>query len=213
MGGSGAPTEAVSPGRPVTLSVPPGATGLRVARPDGTTTDLAPGTAGGQSVTFSEMDQLGVYTVTALGLSASPSPSIASASASASTGPTAGLSEPAGSSPPVVDANGPVRFAVNLFDVDESRIAPGDATKITALGSSATAAGSPGASGGQAGSGGAAAADRPAARDELWVPVLLAVLAFLCVEWAVYQRDALIRFARTARARVTNNARHPADGG
>jgi len=237
MGGSGALTEAVSPGQPVVLPIPTGAGGTRVAMPDGTTVDLVPGTAGGSTVTFSETDQLGVYTVTPQGLQASPGPSAAGgsiatgsnspspassprATPSASEGASAGSSPTASRQP--ADPNAPLRFAVDLFDVDESRIAPGDATKITALGGSAGAAPSPGGSptaGASAGAdasssatagpspsgsiaSGAPAADRPPARDELWVPVLLAVLAFLLVEWAVYQRDALIRAWRVLRGRL-----------
>jgi hypothetical protein len=56
----------------------------------------------------------------------------------------------------------------------------------------------------------AAAADsRPPARDELWVPILLIVLVALCVEWAVYQRDAVIRLWRSLNARL---GRGPAGG-
>ena len=44
LGGSAAPTEAIAPGTPVTLTIPSGATGLTVTRPDGSTTELvAPG--------------------------------------------------------------------------------------------------------------------------------------------------------------------------
>ena len=41
------PADAVTPGDPVTLPIPTGATGLRVERPDGSVVELAPGTAGG----------------------------------------------------------------------------------------------------------------------------------------------------------------------
>jgi Ca-activated chloride channel family protein len=216
MGGSGAPTEAISPGRPVGLPVPAGATGIRVAKPDGTTVELAPGTVGGASVTFSETDQLGVYTVTPTGLEASPGPS-SSRSPSQSPTPSAAASSTTSATPSrvPVDPNAPTRFAVDLFDVDESRIAPGDPKTISGLGG-AVPAPSPGTSGSAGASPSAAPAtpspsgagsgpatpDRPAARDELWVPVLLAVLAFLLVEWAVYQRDALIRAWRSVRRRL-----------
>jgi Ca-activated chloride channel family protein len=202
MGGGGAPTEAVTPERPVTLAVPAGATGVQVTTPDGTTTQLAPGTVGGQTVTFSDTGQLGVYTVTPVGLQASPTPSgsVASTATPASSvtalPSTSAGAPPPGNAPPN-DPNAPVRFAVDLFDVDESTIAPGDAAKLTALGGTTTAPGSsttPGAGGG--------GVTRPAARDELWVPVLLAVLAFLLIEWAVYQRDALIRSWRALRRRI-----------
>ena len=212
MGGSGTPTEAVTPGRPVSLSIPTGATGVRVAKPDGSTVDLAPGTVGAGSVTFSETDQLGVYTVTPTGLEASPG-----TSSSPTVQPSASASPGASRSPRLAptDPSAPIRFAVDLFDVDESRIAPGDTKTITGLGGAAPAS-SPGASGAaraspsaaptpsaSGGTGtGLATPDRPPARDELWVPVLLAVLAFLLVEWAVYQRDALIRAWRAVRSRL-----------
>jgi Ca-activated chloride channel family protein len=245
MGGSGAPTEVVSPGRPVNLPIPTGASGIRVARPDGTTVDLAPGTVGATSVTFSETDQLGVYTVTPTGIQASPGPSssaspVATSSltspTSPSPGPSAGSSEGSSAggsltpSRPPTDPSAPFRFAVDLFDVDESRIAPGDASRITRLGG-AVAAASPGASasaGASASSGaaaspapspsaatgsGAAAPERPPARDELWVPVLLAVLLFLLIEWAVYQRDALIRAFRGVRSRVAARTGRTTGGG
>jgi len=120
-----------------------------------------------------------------------------------------------------------MRFAVDLFDVDESRIAPGDAKVIRDLGG-ATPAASPGPRGSanashspeagtpspSTGSGSAAATpDRPAARDELWVPILLVVLAFLLIEWAVYQRDALIRAWRSVRARATAVTGRSSGGG
>ena len=45
LGGSAAPTEAVQPGTPVSLSIPDGATGLAVTKPDGSVVELVPGTA------------------------------------------------------------------------------------------------------------------------------------------------------------------------
>jgi hypothetical protein len=88
-----------------------------------------------------------------------------------------------------VDPDAPIRFAVDLFDVDESTIAPGNGAAIEALGTERPA-------------GAGAAADRPAARDELWVPILLVVLALLLVEWLVYERDALARIRRGFAARL-----------
>jgi Ca-activated chloride channel homolog len=233
MGDSGAPTEAISPGQPVSLPVPTGAAGITIAKPDGTTVELAPGTVGGTSVTFSETDQLGVYSVTPTGLQASPSPSSSGSFAPSAT-PTSSAAPSSASSAdpsprasnPASDPGAPVRFAVDLFDVDESRIAPGDAKVITNLGGATPVPSGAGASAGpspsagaatpvpSAGSGGGVATpDRPPARDELWVPVLLAVLAFLLIEWAVYQRDALIRAWRAARARVPGRAGRSTGGG
>ncbi len=205
LGGSGGPLEAVAPGSPVALPVPTGASGVRVERPDGSTMDLAPGTLGGASVTFSGTDLLGVYAVTPLGATASPAPSgTASPSPSASRSPSAapsassGAGGSPGTTPPPVDPNAPLRFAVDLFDVDESTIAPGSAAAIEALGRA------PDASPGAGGPGNATPLDRPAARDELWVPLLLIVLAALMVEWAVYERDALARFRRSLATRLAS---------
>ncbi len=55
-----------------------------------------------------------------------------------------------------------------------------------------------------------AAEARPTTRDELWVPIVLLVLLGLCVEWAVYHRDALIRLRRGLGARFGRGA---TDGG
>jgi Ca-activated chloride channel homolog len=213
LGGSGAPTEAVRPGDPVTLPVPSGATGLRVARPDGSTVDLAPGTLGGASVTFTQTDQLGVYTVSPLGLpDPTPQPSAPSPTPTATPRPSgsvgSGGASPEPSGPAPSDPSAPIRFAVDLFDVAESNIAPGSAATLTALGGGAAPGGSPPPSGGS-GTGGAGAADRPGARDELWVPILLVVLVALMVEWAVYQRDAMTRMWRGVGARLR---RGPAGG-
>ena len=209
LGGSSAPAEAVQPGTPVSLTVPQGATGLAVTRPDGAVVELAPGTASSASVTFSGTGLPGIYVVTPH-LAAGSSPA-ASASGRA---PTARLTaapspSPAGSgttgsaapSAPPVDPNAPVRFAVDLFDVDESTIAPGSAAAIEALGVVAGASAAPGTGGS-----GTLAAARPSARDELWVPIVLLVLLALCVEWAVYHRDALIRLRRGAAARFRRDA-------
>ena len=55
---------------------------------------------------------------------------------------------------------------------------------------------------GNPGTAGPPPVDRPNARDELWAPLLLAVLAILLVEWAVYERDALARFRRGLGSRL-----------
>jgi hypothetical protein len=70
------------------------------------------------------------------------------------------------------------------------------------------AASQPGASGDPAGPGGAPV-ERPPARDELWIPILLVVLVGLCVEWALYHRDVVVRGWRGAMGRVR---RRPAGG-
>ena len=207
LGGSAAPTEAVQPGTPVDLAIPADATGLAVKRPDGSVIELVPGTDRAVSVTFSGTDLPGIYTVTphlapaASGSSASPP---ATSSAAGATAASSAASSASPSAAPPVDPNAPTRFAVALFDVNESTIAPGSAAAVEALG----VVGGPGASedpGAQP-----AAEARPTTRDELWFPIVLFVLLALCVEWAAYHRDALIRLRRGFGARFGRGAR---DGG
>ena len=211
LGGSAAPTEAVQPGTPVSLSIPDGATGLAVTKPDGSVVELAPGTALSAGVTFSGTDQPGVYIVTPhLGPAASAGPPGSATPPTARPTPTAiaspgGSAGSGGSATPSalpVDPSAPARFAVDLFDVDESTIAPGSAAAIEALGVGPGASASPGPGNGQ----GTPASARPTARDELWVPIVLLVLVGLCVEWAVYHRDALTRMRRRLEARFVRNA-------
>lgn len=174
LGGSTAPAEAIQPGTPVSLAIPSAASGIAVTRPDGSTVELVPGTGLASAVTFAGTDLPGIYTVTPhLQPAASAAPS-----ASASAPPT--------------DPNTPVRFAVALFDVDESTIAPGAAASIERLGTAASPA--PGTGG--------ATTERPSARDELWVPIVLLVLLVLSIEWAVFHRDAVIRIRRGFLGRV-----------
>lgn len=195
LGSSTAPTEAVDPGTPVELVIPTGAIGLTVTRPDGTSTELVPGTSGGTAVTFAATDLLGVYTVTPIvdpDATAAPS---AGASSSAAPGASA-------SPLPPQDPLAPVRFAVDLFDVNESTIAPGSAAAIEALGTTAGASPAPGSSPTPA----AAVTERPTTRDELWVPIVLLVLTVLCVEWAIYHRDGVVRIRRAVTARLRRDA-------
>jgi Ca-activated chloride channel homolog len=207
LGSSTAPTEAVAPGTPVQLLIPSGAKGLSVTRPDGSVTELVPGTTVGSSaaVTFAGTDLLGVYTVTPIAdttASAGPSsgassaPSGQPASAAPSTRPIG--SAAASGQPLAVDPLSPVRFVVDLFDVDESTIAPGSPGTLIALGSSPDASPAPGTGG----TGGSTATERPTTRDELWIPIVLAILAFLCVEWALYHRDGVVKLRRTLSERL-----------
>ena len=219
MGGSTGPVGAIAPGSAVQLAIPAGATGVHVARPDGSSLDLTAGSPGAATVTFASTQSLGVYTVTGLGTAeASPGPSgsagapasaVATPTAPSSPGPSgsgsAGAS-PSGSPPP---AEAVARFAVDLFDVDESTITPGSGAALEALGSAAGSGpsggpGSPAPSGSTGAGAGTASppADRPAARDELWIPLLVLALALLCVEWAVYERDSLSRGRRALLARL-----------
>jgi Ca-activated chloride channel family protein len=206
LGGSAPPTEAVQPGTPVSLTIPPGASGITVERPDGSVVELVPGTGLATAVTFAGTDLPGVYVVTPqVAPSTSPGPSASGSptTPSPSAPPTAAASGPATSTQPAaVDPLAPVRFAVALFDVDESTIAPGAGATIEALGS----AQEPGASGAPVAG---TATPRPAARDELWVPIVLVVLLVLSIEWAVYHRDAVIRLQRGFAARL---GRRPAEG-
>src|SRR3954447_26635428 len=190
LGGSRAPTEAVQPETPVDLAIPANATGLSVERPDGSVVELVPGADQAATVTFSGTDLPGIYTVT---------PRLAPAASGAPTARPAASSSAAASAQPV-DPSAPTRFAVGLFDVDESTIAPGSAAAIEAVG----VARAPGAAAAPGGS-----ADRAAAsttRDELWFPIVLLVLVGLCVEWSVYHRDAVIRARRGLATRFRRGA-------
>jgi hypothetical protein len=193
MGGSETPLDAVAPGSPVTLAVPEGAAGVRVERPDGSVDELVAPIAGAASVTFARTDLLGVYTVTAL---AGAGPSPAASGPVGSGGAPSPAASPAGEAasptfrPP--EGNAPSRFAVDLLDVDESVIAPGDPARLTALG---TQAGTGGGSGG-------APVERPNARDELWIPIVLIALVLLTLEWLVYERDTMSRLRRGVSARL-----------
>jgi VWA domain-containing protein/aerotolerance regulator-like protein len=200
LGGSSSPTAAVAPGDPVSLTIPAGASGLRVVRPDGSGIDLVPGPAAGPVVTFTATEQLGVYTATPIAApDAGASPGVSSAPASAvAASPVASGSAAGMSAAPGTDASGRIAFAVDLFDVDESAIAPGSTQALEALG---TAQPGPGASGAPGG-GGTSAADRPNARDEVWIPIAILVLVLLCVEWIVYHRDAVLRGWRALGGRI-----------
>ena len=204
LGGSAAPTAAVAPGDPVSLTMPAGASGLHVVRPDGTTVDLVPGAAAGSTVTFTATDQLGVYTATPIvapDASAGPAGSGGPGASppAASRAPSPAASGPAASAGQGADASGRIAFAVDLFDVGESAIAPGSVQALEELGTGPGAgpSGAP-ASGGQP----EAAATRPNAHDEIWIPIALGVLVLLCVEWIVYHRDAVQRGWRAVGGRL-----------
>ena len=209
LGGSEAPTTAVKPGDPVVLAVPSGASGLHVVAPDGQFVDLTPG-AGGPVVTYTRTDQLGVYVATpivAAGASGSPGASVSSPAPSptAATGsatPSGGQGQGQGADP-----TAPIRFAVDLFDVDESAIAPGSNRVLEDLGRPVVAPGASGAPVASAGPGNAAdpSRTRPNARDELWIPLVLLVLVGLCLEWSLYHRDAVLRAWRGVTGRVRRN--------
>jgi Ca-activated chloride channel family protein len=196
FGGSRTPADAIAPGAPITLAIPNGSIGVRVQRPDDTTDELFAPTSAAGSVTFARTELLGVYTVTGIpDPDATPTPSEPGAPTPFATTGSPGASpafDPA-------DPDTPVRFAVDLLDIEESDIAPGDIAVLTALGRPAGSPG-PGASGEPASGAGAGA--RPDARDELWVPVVLIALLVLTAEWLVYERDTLARLRRGAASRL-----------
>ena len=220
LGGSSAPTEAVDPGTPVSLAIPAGASGLTVTAPDGTASDLVPGTAAATTVTYAATSQPGIYVAAPkLAPGSSPAPS-SSVGSGASAGPVAtprasqgAVAASPGASGQPDDPLAPVRFAVDLFDVNESTIAPGAAAAIEALGLGTGAGG--GANPSAAPRGSPAPAPAPSteprtSRDELWIPIVLIVLVALCAEWALYHRDTLVRIRRGLGARL---GRQPAEGG
>ena len=91
---------------------------------------------------------------------------------------------------------------MDLLDVDESDIAPGDIAELTALGQVAAApAPSRAVSHGRG-----RPRVRPNARDELWIPIVLIALLVLTLEWLVYERDTLARLRRAVLARVHRRA-------
>ena len=188
LGGSSAPIDSIHPGDPVELTMRPDVSGLRVTGPDGSVHELVQGVDGGSMVTFSATEQPGVYTVTPiLDPDASPAPSaVATPAPSASGAPAVAQ-----------DRDTPSSFVVALFDVRESTITPGDGRGLVELG--AASGEQPGATPGTAGG---QAVERPTTRDELWIPILLIVLIGLCIEWAVYHRDALARIRRGFATRL-----------
>jgi len=154
-----------------------------------------PGTDDSSSVTYSGTALPGVYTVTPiLDPAASPAPSgntpRPTVRPESSPSPSGAPAAAAGD-----DSSTTNSFVVGLFDVHESTITPGDGRGLVQLGAA------PGASPGTAG-GPAVAEARPTTRDELWIPIVLLVLVALCVEWAVYHRDALARIRRGFAARL-----------
>lgn len=195
LGGSQTPADAIAPGAPVTLAIPAGAKGVRVERPDGSVDELLAPTADAGSVTFARTDLLGVYTVTPIAdPDASPTPATTAApSATATPRQSAGAGASPGASPTFrpADPSAPDRFAVDLLDVGESQIAPGNPAAISGLGTTAQAPGNA-----------ADDAPRPNARDELWIPIVLIALLVLTLEWLVYERDTLARLRRAVASRM-----------
>ncbi|MBN1136434.1 MAG: VWA domain-containing protein [Anaerolineae bacterium] len=100
--GGGVPAQ-VTPGEPLSLSLPPEVAAVQVTRPDGSMARLE--TEGGQAV-FADTSQLGVYRVDWESGTADP-------------GGSGGLSE--------------AYFAVNLFSPQESRIRPASSLPLTGI--------------------------------------------------------------------------------
>lgn len=185
-------TDPVAPADPVELPLVPGSIGFRVTEPDGDVVELAPGTSGAASVTFVGTRELGVYRAepiqdpTADGVTASPPPSVTATPGPSTSGAATALETP-GASPSGTPAgaaapgdDGILTFAVDLFAEDESNIAPGDGSRLSALG--AAEGEDPNAAAG-------------VARDEWWPLFVLAALVLLLVEWLVYERDGARRLA------------------
>jgi Mg-chelatase subunit ChlD len=170
LGTSSAATEPLRPADPIELPLSLDSPGARVTLPDGTVEQLAPGATGASSVIFVNTRQLGVYRA-----EITPAPS-ASPSGSPIASPTA---NPSGSALPG-SVDHPILFAVDLFAPDESNIAPGDGSRLIALGTNTPR--SPG--------------DAGTARDEFWPLLVTLALIFLAAEWLIYERDGARRIGR-----------------
>ncbi|HVQ21870.1 MAG TPA: hypothetical protein VMT36_01235, partial [Candidatus Saccharimonadia bacterium] len=159
----------IKPGAPVELLLPPDSVGMRVTSPNGTITEVEPATSSSASVTFVGTSALGAYTAEPI-----PAPPAPAGSGSAANPTVSATPSPSASGADL--AVGPVRFAVDLFDLQESNIAPGDGARLSAVGGAQVDGGALGT-----------------ARDEWWIPVALAALGLLLVEWLVYERDGARR--------------------
>ena len=111
---------------PVTLPIPSGATGVTVTGPTARSPSSSATGASGSAVTFASTQLPGIYTVTPILAPPRPPHLGAAGTTAASRRRRPVASASAGSSPsPPSTRHAPVRFAVDLFDVDESTIAPG----------------------------------------------------------------------------------------
>jgi hypothetical protein len=120
--------------------------------------------------------------------SVTPSPG---SSASATPRPSGSGSSPAAS--PAANPDEPELFAVDLFDLEESNIAPGDGSRLVAVGSTADGAQSGGI-----------------ARDEFWPLIALLILVLLVGEWLVWERDGVRRLVGRARGLLRRPGRRGA---
>ncbi|HUR16928.1 MAG TPA: BatA and WFA domain-containing protein [Candidatus Limnocylindrales bacterium] len=168
------------PASPVEIPITQDATGVRITLPDGTVEEIAPGATGASTVSFVNTRQLGVYRVEVI---KAPAPSASPAATPGAT-PTPSTTPGASGSPqPAPAADDPNMFAVDLFAPDESNIRPGDGARISSLGTDLPPAEQ------QTGT----------ARDEFWPLVAALALAFLLVEWIVYERDGARRILNAIR--------------
>jgi Ca-activated chloride channel homolog len=202
LGGGTATRDPLSPASPIEIPLPAGAVGVRVTLPDGTIEELAPGATGAGAVTFVGTRQLGVYRAEHIpDPDASPSPSLPPTASPAPTqtpGGSPAASPGASPTPNLIDAtpDEPLLFAVDLFAPDESNISPGNGGRIAALGTD---------QGGQP-------IEQGTARDELWPLVAMLALAFLLVEWLVYERDGARRLLKGLRSAVPSRIALPGRG-
>jgi hypothetical protein len=166
------------PSTPVEIPIEPDSPGVRVTLPDGTVEQLAPGATGASSVTFVSTRQLGIYRAEVL---PAPAPS-GSPAATATPTPTLIPSASPGMGAPGTQDE-PLLFAVDLFSPEESNIRPGDGARITSLGTAVPEI----------------PAETGTARDEFWPLLVALALAFLLVEWLVYERDGARRILNALR--------------
>jgi hypothetical protein len=191
LGTTGAGGEPLRPADPIELPLSLGSPGARVTLPDGTVEQLAPGATGASSVTFVNTRQLGVYRA-----EITPAPSASpSGSPVASPTPSPAPSSAASGSPDGLPTTGtpdePLLFAVDLFAPNESNLAPGDGSRLVALGTATPPA--PGEAG--------------TARDEFWPLLVVLALVFLAAEWLVYERDGARRIGRAVRGALISPLR------
>jgi hypothetical protein len=180
--GTTAVTEPLAPSDPIDLPLHLGSPGVRVTQTDGSVDEHAPGATGAGTVTVLNTNHLGDYRAE-IQEPPSASPTVApTVSPSPSTSPTPAPSG-SGGLPSTGSPDEPLLFAVDLFAPDESNIAPGDGSRLTALGTDAPP------DPGQAGT----------ARDEFWPLLVSLALLFLLIEWLVYERDGARRLWRGAR--------------
>ena len=189
FGETAEPIGARAPGTPVELPLPLDASGLLVTMPDGTAVEVPASVSGAGAVTFAQTGQLGVYRVEAIiptpprsSPGGSPGPSVSPSPAASPTG--SGTPAPAGSPSPG-EPSAVRYFAIDLFDEGESNITPGNGSALEAIGAPPADPTAPAG----------------ASRDELWFPLALLALLILLLEWAVYERDGLVRIRRALAAR------------